>query len=61
MRAELVQRFSGRWVALDASGEVVADAAELSELLSFVRSSGIWASVVQRVPGLHDAVFVGPG
>ncbi|MCB1001769.1 MAG: hypothetical protein KDB40_20930 [Acidimicrobiales bacterium] len=61
MRADLVQRFRGRWVALDGAGEVVADAAELAELLELVESAGVVASVVQRVPGLDDPVFVGLG
>ena len=61
VRADLVERFRGRWVALDAAGEVVADAAELAELLELVESAGVAASVVQRVPGLDDPVFVGLG
>jgi len=61
VRAELVERFRGRWVAMDASGEVVADAAELSELLERAQSAGALASVVQRVPGRDDPVFVSLG
>ncbi len=61
VRVDLVERFRGRWVALDAAGEVVADAAELAELLELVESAGVAASVVQRVPGLDDPVFVGLG
>ncbi|MEZ5248225.1 MAG: hypothetical protein R2713_03115 [Ilumatobacteraceae bacterium] len=48
-------------MALDGAGEVVADAAELAELLELVESAGVVASVVQRVPGLDDPVFVGLG
>ena len=61
VRAELVERFRGRWVALNGAGEVVADAGELAELLELVESAGVAASVVQRVPGLDDPVFVGLG
>ena len=46
---------------MDAAGEVVADAGELAELLALVESAGVPASVVQRVPGLDDPVFVGLG
>lgn len=59
VRAELVERFRGRWVALDDAGDVVADAEELGALLECLESSGIHAHVVQRVPAADDPMFVG--
>jgi hypothetical protein len=59
MRAELVERFRGRWVALDGTGEVVADAEELGDLLARLESAGLRADIVQRVPAADDPLFVG--
>lgn len=59
MRADLVERFRGRWVALDESGEVVADAGELGTLLEHLESTGLHADTVQRVPAADDPLFVG--
>lgn len=59
MRAELVERFRGRWVALDAAGEVVADAGELGDLLAQLETAGLRADIVQRVPAADDPLFVG--
>lgn len=59
MRAELVERFRGRWVALDAAGEVVADAGELGDLLVQLETAGLRADIVQRVPAADDPLFVG--
>lgn len=59
MRAELVDRFRGRWVALDGAGEVVADAGELGDLLAQLESAGLLADIVQRVPAADDPLFVG--
>ncbi|MEK7425038.1 MAG: hypothetical protein AAB131_14505 [Actinomycetota bacterium] len=61
MRADLVERFRGRWVALDEAGEVVADAGELGTLLEYLESAGIHADTVQRVPAADDPLFVGLG
>ncbi len=59
VRADLVERFRGRWVALDDAGNVVADADELGVLLERLETAGIHAHVVQRVPGADDPMFVG--
>ena len=59
MRAELVERFRGRWVALDGAGEVVADAGELGDLLAQLESEGLRADIVQRVPAADEPLFVG--
>lgn len=59
MRADLVERFRGRWVALDGAGDVVADADELGVLLEQLEAMGTHAHVVQRIPGADDPMFVG--
>jgi hypothetical protein len=59
VRADLVERFRGRWVALDNVGDVVAAADELGVLLESLATAGIHAHVVQRVPGADDPMFVG--
>lgn len=61
MRAELVERFRGRWVALDHAGNVVADSDELGALLERLEVAGVHAHTVQRVPGADDPLFVGLG
>ncbi len=61
MRADVVERFRGRWVALDDSGEVVADADELGSLLERLEAAGVHANMVQRVPAADDPMFVGLG
>jgi len=59
VRADLVERFRGRWVALDDIGEVVADADELGSLLERLEAAGVHASMVQRVPSADAPLFVG--
>jgi hypothetical protein len=59
VRAELVERFRGRWVALDDAGNVVADSEELGALLERLEAAGMHANTVQRVPGADDPLFVG--
>ena len=59
VRADLVEHFRGRWVALDDAGDVVADADELGVLLENLEQAGIRAHVVQRVPSVDDPMFVG--
>jgi len=59
VRAELVELFPGRWVALDDTGNVVADSDELGELLERLEAVGLRANIVQRVPAADDPLFVG--
>jgi len=59
VRAELVELFRGRWVALDDTGNVVADSDELGELLERLEAVGLRANTVQRVPSADDPLFVG--
>jgi hypothetical protein len=61
VRADLVERFRGRWVALDDAGDVVADSEELGSLLERLEAAGVHAHTVQRVPGADDPLFVGLG
>lgn len=61
MRADLVERFRGRWVALDDAGDVVADSEELGSLLERLEAASVHAHTVQRVPGADDPLFVGLG
>ncbi len=61
VRADLVERFRGRWVALDDAGDVVADSDELGSLLERLEAAGVHAHMVQRVPGADDPLFVGLG
>lgn len=59
VRADVVERFRGRWVALDDTGNVVADSGELGLLLERLEAAGMRANTVQRVPGANDPLFVG--
>lgn len=59
MRADLIERFRGRWVALDDSGDVVADSDDLGSLLERLAADGVHADIVHRVPGADDPLFVG--
>ena len=59
VKAELVELFRGRWVALDDTGNVVADSEELGALLERLERAGLRADTVQRVPGADDPLFVG--
>lgn len=61
VRADLVERFRGRWVALNDAGDVVADAEELGPLLERLEAAGLHAQTVQRVPAADDPLFVGVG
>ena len=61
VRADLVERFRGRWVAVDDAGDVVADSDELGSLLERLEAAGVHAHTVQRVPGADDPLFVGLG
>jgi hypothetical protein len=46
-------------VALDDTGNVVADSEELGALLGRLEAAGLRANTVQRVPGADDPLFVG--
>ncbi len=60
MKPELVERYRGRWVAVNEAGEVVGDADELDVLLSTVERDGPRPDVVvQRVPEADAPMFVG--
>ena len=59
MKRDLVGRYRGQWVAVDESGDVVADADELGALLERLAELGITADTVQRVPGIGEPMFVG--
>ena len=59
MKRDLIERYRGRWVAVDESGDVVADADELGPLLEQVADLGVTADTVQRVPGIGEPIFVG--
>ena len=59
MKRDLIERYRGQWVAVDDSGDVVADADELGALLERLDELGITADTVQRVPGIGEPMFVG--
>lgn len=59
MRQDVIERYRGRWIAVDNSGDVVADAAELGLLFDQVSKLGATGTTVQRVPGLDEPLFVG--
>jgi hypothetical protein len=59
MKRDLIERYRGRWVAVDESGDVVADADELGTLLERLAELGVTADTVQRVPGIGEPIFVG--
>lgn len=62
MKRDLVDQYRGRWVAVNAEGDVIADACELDELLEVCRGKGIGAeAVVHRVPEADAPLFVGLG
>jgi|GEM_PF-3009310 len=56
-----IERYRGRWVAVDRTGEIVADAAELGLLLDKVAKANLSTSTVHRVPELDEPLFVGFG
>lgn len=59
MKRDLIERYRGRWVAVDESGDVVADADELGPLLERLAELGLPADTIQRVPGVGEPIFVG--
>jgi Family of unknown function (DUF5678) len=59
MKQELLERYRGRWVAVDGTGEVVADSDELGTLLEHLAHSALTASTIQRVPEIDEPLFVG--
>ena len=61
VKHELVDRYRGRWVAVDETGDVVAGAGELDALLALVENESLTADVIQRVPEADAPVFVGLG
>lgn len=54
-----MERYRGRWVALDSRGDVVADADEMADVFERLKSEGLSARTVQRVPDADDPMFVG--
>lgn len=61
MKKDDIERYRGRWVAVDKAGEVLADAAELGILLDQASKAGLSATTVHRVPALDEPLFVGLG
>lgn len=59
MKRDLIEKYRGRWVAVDESGDVVADADELEALLERLVELGLEADTIQRVPGVGEPIFVG--
>ncbi len=46
-------------MAVDVSGDVVADADELGSLLERLSELALTADTIQRVPGVGEPIFVG--
>jgi hypothetical protein len=62
MKAELVDRYRGRWVAVNEAGDVVASAEELGDLLHACDGKGFSSNVtVHRVPEADAPMVVGLG
>lgn len=59
VNAAVVERYRGRWVALDGRGNVVVDADELGAVFERLKTAGLSARTVQRVPDVDDPMFVG--
>ena len=55
----VVAAYRGRWVGVDSSGHVVADADEVDELLDALDAARIVGATVWRVPALEELLFVG--
>lgn len=49
VKRDLIERYRGRWVAVDESGNVVADADELGSLLERLADLELHADTIQRV------------
>lgn len=54
-----IAAYRGRWVGVDSSGHVVADADEVDELLHALDAARIVGATVWRVPTLDEPLFVG--
>ena len=62
MRAEDVERFRDRWVAVRGSDEtVVADAGTLAELRATLPRIAHPQVLIRRIPSLSDPLFIGLG
>lgn len=59
MNRDLLERYRGRWVAVDAAGDVAADADELGVLLQWLAEFKVTADTIHRVPNIGDPTFVG--
>ena len=55
----IVAAYRGRWVGVDSSGHVVADADEVDELLDALESARFVGVTVWRVPALDELLVVG--
>lgn len=61
MRSEL-ERYRGRWVAVDRDDdEVVANAPSLEQLQAELKESPGLPVLIRRIPSRDDPVFVGLG
>lgn len=59
MNQSVIERYRGRWVGLTSDGAVVADAAQLDELLDKLDECAGIDATVQRVPEANEPLFVG--
>ena len=59
MDHSIVDGYRGRWVGIDTSGHVVADAGEVDELLDALDAARIVGATVWRVPALDELLVVG--
>ena len=54
-------KWAGRWVAVDADGNVCRDAASLAELMAIIDADGIEGAEVMRSPAPGEPVVYGLG
>jgi hypothetical protein len=59
MDKAILDKYRGRWVAFDAEGAVMADAAEIDELFVVLDESAVVGTTIQRIPLEDEPLFIG--
>jgi hypothetical protein len=56
-----LEKWAGRWVAVNAGGHVCRDAATLAELMALLEAEGVEGLEVMRAPAPGEPVVYGLG
>ena len=61
MKSTRLEDYRGRWVAVTAEGDVVADAEDMDAIMDLVKERGLSVYAVHGVPEADEPMIIGLG